>query len=115
VSRVWNSTIERHTPLRQGKPLARVNPARKKKLHEKQFGNYAELVRSLPCVVCDRSPCDPHHVRSRGAGGDKSDLCPLCRRCHALLHTMGRESFEHRFQLDLEAEAATLWAEYGDG
>lgn len=93
--------------------MNKVNARRKRRLYHEQFGDYADLIRAMQCIVCDHGPADPHHTKSRGAGGDKSSLIPLCRRCHALLHTMGRHSFEQRFLIDLEAEAALLWHEFG--
>lgn len=103
----------KRTPLIRRTPLAKVNNKRKRKLYAKNFGDYADLIRQMPCVVCGRFDCEPHHVKSRGAGGDKSSLVPLDRRCHIMFHAMGKESFERRFMIDLESEAALLWHEFG--
>jgi hypothetical protein len=105
--------LRSYNGLRQGKPIRARNPERRRRLYREQFGSYAELVRSLPCLVCERTPCDPHHVKSRGAGGKQSDLVPLCREHHRWYHLRGHDSFEQTYQLDLEAEAASLWEEYG--
>jgi hypothetical protein len=50
-----------------------------------------ETVRGLPCLCCRRSPCDPHHVTTRGAGGDDvaENLMPLCSEHHRLWHQKG--------------------------
>jgi hypothetical protein len=41
----------------------------------------------------------PHHVRTRGAGGDDApeNLLALCDACHGLVHAMGRSVFCKRF------------------
>jgi hypothetical protein len=41
----------------------------------------------------------PHHVRTRGAGGDDAaeNLLALCYADHAMIGTMGREKFCRRF------------------
>lgn len=48
---------------------------------------HLDWVRSQPCCMCARpSPSDPHHVRTRGAGGSDYYSIPLCRRCHTEAH-----------------------------
>jgi hypothetical protein len=50
-----------------------------------------ETVRDLPCLCCGESPCDAHHVTTRGAGGQDTpeNLMPLCREHHTLWHAKG--------------------------
>lgn len=50
-----------------------------------------EQVRRKPCVVCKKVPSDPHHVTTRGAGGDDvpDNLMPLCHRHHVEWHQIG--------------------------
>lgn len=51
-----------------------------------------ETVRLLPCMGCKADPPnDPHHVTSKGAGGDDvwTNLMPLCRECHQEWHQKG--------------------------
>jgi hypothetical protein len=62
--------------------LKKVNPKRKKRLFQEDFGGkeYLAYIHSLPCAICE-APCEyteAAHVRSRGAGGKASDLVPLC-------------------------------------
>jgi hypothetical protein len=119
--------LKRYTPLPRGKGLkrarlsagcsvkgptgkqrARVNPVnskRKRERHARNFGAEAEAVRGLPCLVCQETPCDPAHVTSRGAGGGRFDLVPLCRMHHDEQHAQGAVTFETRKRLDLRAEA----------
>src|SRR5690606_3775495 len=117
--------LTRKTALRSGSHLRRselrretrirpVNPARRRARYARDFGAYAETIRALPCSVCGApGPSDPHHVRSRGAGGDRRDLVPLCRTHHREYHDVGRRTFEARRGVDLAQVAAELWERYG--
>jgi len=82
-----------------------VNPKRKAKLQEAQFGEQAELCRKSPCAVpsCEFVPgrCEPHHMPSRGAGGLDADTIPLCAVHHTAIHSLGRKTFEARYGVDL--------------
>lgn len=94
-------------PPRPRQPVRKVNRKRRAALYKAQFGDKALYVRSLPCCVCHKpGPSDPHHVRSRGAGGTSKDLVPFCRRHHMEYHATGRETFARRHGIDLEAKAA---------
>jgi len=50
-----------------------------------------EFVSSLPCSVCRKHPSDPHHIKTRGAGGGDilDNLMPLCRKHHVEWHQYG--------------------------
>lgn len=112
-SHLRRSELRRETQLRRT-PIRKRNPERAAKLYARNFGAYAERVRALPCCACGaRGPSDPHHVQSRGAGGDRRSLVPLCRDCHRLLHQIGRRTFEALAKVDLAAIAAELWKRYG--
>jgi hypothetical protein len=90
-------------------PLRRVNPERAAKRREEQFGPEAEVVRWMNCCLprCRaRPPSDPHHVRSRGAGGTAKDLVPLCHAHHVEVHAAGRRTFEEAHGVDLRTVAA---------
>src|SRR5688572_21418953 len=65
--------------------IKRRNKKRRQEQYEKAFGDHAEYIRACRCIVpgCTwTGPCDPHHVKSRGAGGTWRDLVPLCRQHH---------------------------------
>ena len=58
---------------------------------------HLRFVAKQPCLVCERQPCDAHHLRfaqSRGLGLKVSDefTVPLCRAHHRELHRTGKES-----------------------
>lgn len=61
-----------------------------------------ESFRLMPCVVCGRTPSDPDHISTRGAGGDdvESNLWPLCRKCHIERHHYGLTRFVYRYNLE---------------
>ena len=73
---------------------AMVTPLRK----EMRRRNKAHLafVAAQPCLVCQRSPCDAHHLKfaqPRSLGRKVSDefTVPLCRDHHQQLHRHGNE------------------------
>jgi hypothetical protein len=57
---------------------------------------HLKFVAGHPCLVCGRSPSDPHHLRfmqPRALGRRVSDefVVPLCRTHHRALHRRGDE------------------------
>ena len=67
--------------------------AEPKRLRDKA---HLKFVASQPCLVCGRSPSDPHHLRfaqPRAIGLKVSDefTVPLCRGHHRQLHQAGNE------------------------
>lgn len=63
------------------KPVAKVNPARKGKRFEQNFGSseYVELIRSLPCAICGKvGRTVAAHITARSVGGKAEDIVPLC-------------------------------------
>ncbi len=92
--------------------LRPVNPARRAKLYERNFGQHAQWIREQSCLVCasyyikQTGPTVAHHARSRGAGGDRSHLVPLCQMHHQMLHD-GNLTWPGRDELLVIAEV--LW------
>jgi hypothetical protein len=76
---------------------------------------HVRYVAQQPCLVCGRSPSDPHHLRfaqSRALGRKVSDefTVPLCRGHHRELHRHGDEAaWWRRSRIDPGAAARTLW------
>ncbi len=94
--------LRRRTPLQRSSSLQRtgrlrpVNPERAAIRKARDFGDLAAFVRPMKCCACGSAgPCDPAHVKSRGAGGhawmDNGDgnIIALCRRCHTEQHSRG--------------------------
>jgi Rad52/22 family double-strand break repair protein len=86
--------------------------AEPKRLRDKA---HLEFVASQPCVVCGRSPSDPHHLRfaqPRAIGLKVSDefTVPLCRGHHRQLHQVGNEMMWWENQkIDALQIARALW------
>jgi hypothetical protein len=74
-------------------------------------------VMKQPCLICDRRPSDPHHLRfaqCRALGRKVSDefTVPLCRTHHREIHLCGDEGLWWRKAgIDPLAAARTLWLE----
>jgi ERF superfamily len=73
-----------HNPEDPRKPLRLRNKAHRR------------FVSSQPCLVCQKSPCDPHHIKfaqPMALGRKVSDefTVPLCREHHRDLHRFGNE------------------------
>jgi hypothetical protein len=58
--------------------------------------NHLRFVASQPCVLCGRTPSDPHHIKFAGQRamgrkvGDRFTV-PVCRLHHRELHRRGNE------------------------
>lgn len=76
---------------------------------------HREYISKQPCAVCyARGFNDPHHIKTRRAGGTWRDLVPLCHTHHVEFHNMGVGSFERRYAVDLHAVARRLAAKAHD-
>lgn len=112
------------------------HPATSPNHQYQEYPEYRDYVRRLKCVACghthnkdadgnpiekyDEPPTlisvsDPHHVKSRGAGGpDAENLVPLCRAHHTEAHTVGITEFQLRYNLDLKSIARYVYRTYLD-
>jgi hypothetical protein len=74
------------------------------------------FVREQPCLVCQQTPCDAHHLKfaqPRALGRKVSDefTVPLCRAHHQDLHRHGNErAWWANLQITPLAVARELWA-----
>lgn len=101
--------IRQREAIRRRAPLKKVNPERAAKAQAEAFGPQAKLCRDLPCAVCGkRAPSEPHHTRTRGAGGSDEHTIPLCLEHHAAIHRLGRKTFALKHQVDLARVAAVI-------
>jgi hypothetical protein len=76
-------------------PPREVMPLRKTIRHRNKA--HLKFVASQPCLVCQRTPCDAHHLKfaqPRMLGRKVSDefAVPLCRDHHLQLHKNGNEA-----------------------
>lgn len=78
---------------------------------------HLRFVAKQACLVCERQPCDAHHLRfaqSRGLGLKVSDefTVPLCRTHHREVHRATLEiEWWQRLGIDATGIAQTLWNE----
>jgi len=86
--------------------------AEPKRLRDKA---HLRFVATQPCVICERQPSDPHHLRfaqPRAIGLKVSDefTVPLCRGHHRELHRAGNEvAWWQDRRIDPLDIAKTLW------
>lgn len=108
------------TPLRRTARVKAVNAKRKRREFARAYGGKArvEWMKALPCAVCrptrQRTPTECAHVGNGGMGrkADARYTIPLCASHHRDLHENGALSFEDRWLVDLELQAAhydRLW------
>ena len=77
--------------------------------------NHLRFVAAQPCLVCGRTPSDPHHIKfaeQRAMGRRVSDrfTVPICRLHHRELHRRGNERGWWQSQgIDPLVIAADLW------
>jgi len=110
-----------------GEPVSRVSVDKSElTLSEpRRYRNRAHLdfVASQPCLICERRPSDPHHLRfaqPSALGRRVSDefTVPLCRSHHRALHRRGNEAEWWRENgIDPVEIAQRLWerTRRGDG
>jgi hypothetical protein len=77
---------------------------------------HLKFVASQPCLICGRTPSDPHHIKfaeQRAMGRKVSDrfTVPICRLHHRELHRKGNErAWWEKQEIDPLPVAARLWA-----
>jgi hypothetical protein len=78
---------------------------------------HLRFVAKKPCLICERLPCDAHHLRfaqGRGLGLKVSDefTVPLCRGHHREVHRAGNEvRWWENAGIDATTIARELWTE----
>ena len=76
---------------------------------------HVRFVNKQPCLICGRTPSDPHHLRftqPRALGRKVSDefTVPLCRGHHREVHRSGDEAaWWQKARVDPTASARALW------
>lgn len=98
-------------------PVRAVNHERRRKLHDRNFGERAAAVRRMPCIIATgcAGQIVAAHVRARGMGGcngDRKDLVPLCWLHHEQQHRIGNRAFDELHRCSLSWSAATIAAQF---
>ena len=117
--------MKRASPLKRSGRVKPVNRKRAAKRKARDFGPYADWIRTQPCCISGKrtgedgvlpyTRCfvEAAHVRSRGAGGTSdANLVPLDWVLHSAQHTSGIRALEKKYGVDLKALAADYWAAY---
>lgn len=77
---------------------------------------YMSFIRIQECVIsgCKLKQCDPHHTYTAGKSLKATDLCciPLCRQHHHEIGSIGRESFENKYNVDISRELIKCLMKY---
>jgi ERF superfamily len=112
--------FEPAAPNNHSNPLLPVDPGEQtvsiisKPVRERDR-EHLKFVASQPCLICGRTPSDPHHIKfteQRAMSRKVSDrfTVPICRLHHRELHRRGNEhAWWQSKGIDPLAAAATLW------
>ena len=113
--RLWTSAKAKSLPTSQRRVklvAGRMAPLAGED-HRLRHKEHTRFVSRQPCVVCGRTPADPHHLRfaqPRALGRKASDeyTVPVCRTHHRELHRY-RASWWAGFNVDPVPIALGLW------
>jgi hypothetical protein len=100
---------------RQSEPVSKEVTVIGKPVRERDR-EHLKFVAAQPCLVCGRTPSDPHHIKfaeQRTMGRRVSDrfTVPICRLHHRELHRRGNErAWWQKQAIDPLVVAASLWA-----
>ena len=100
-------------------PLVEAHSSQTMPVRPRRIRNqdHLKFVASLPCLVCGRAPCHPHHIRFaqlRALGSKVGDqwTVPLCNTHHRAIHNVGdEEEWWSEHGIDPRTEAERLWQE----
>jgi hypothetical protein len=128
--RAWQRKSRK--PIAKKTSIKKRNRNRHAKNHVRSHGESPriEFVKALPCLVCGYSPCEVAHVGNGGMSrkSDASKTVPLCgmgwRRVgrtdaiweghHRESHRFGIETFQAKYGVNMEDEAAKVEAKWQD-
>lgn len=94
-------------------PIAQ-DPDRRKRHKLRMWGppGFREWLLEQPCCISGGKATDMSHVKSRGAGyGAENNAVPMDRRSH-MEYEAGKESFEDRYNVDLQELARRYWSRW---
>jgi hypothetical protein len=100
------------TPLAESIDKSRLTHPEPRRLRDRE---HMRFVAKQPCLICGRTPSDPHHLRfaqQRALGRKVSDefTVALCRGHHREVHRCGDEAvWWQKTGIDPTAAASALW------
>jgi len=106
------SNMKRSKPLKRTRINKFGDPARRSRRFKRHYYSeaYVLAIKAMHCVVCLKRPCHAHHVRTKAAGGDYSDLVPLCPTHHMEVHNSGVKTFHDKHPaVNLTEEAERVY------
>jgi hypothetical protein len=115
ASEPQNRKANGHGEARQSRPGTKEVTVIGKPVRERDR-EHLKFVAAQPCLVCGRTPSDPHHIKfaeQRAMGRRVSDrfTVPICRLHHRELHRRGNErAWWQKHAIDALGIAARLWA-----
>ena len=90
-----------------------MNPQRKPK--REVDTPYTEFIKTQPCLIgvgCIGQIIN-HHTKTKGSGGSDREQVPLCGgRHHPEVHTIGRDTFQKKYNINFGEEIKRLNALY---
>lgn len=113
------SSAEKKWGLERRTAIKPRNEKRRKKMYARNYGDRADAIREMPCLVYEElngaSNCagrvQAAHTQARGMGGVKGDRrkqVPLCAHHHeeaGEARTSKRRAFEERYDISLDEHA----------
>lgn len=100
---------------RSAKPMRRQNRKRAAARQVADFGERGAAIRAMPCLIADAHTCggkmEAAHAKSRGAGGDRRHLVPLCSLAHREQHDRGVATFQQKYGVNLLEESTRIATE----
>jgi hypothetical protein len=122
------SEVEERSTTHGPRPIKRLKPKSRPKVIDKSVlalpeprrvrdREHVRFVAQQPCLVCGRTPSDPHHLRfaqSSALGRKVSDefTVPLCRGHHREVHRCGDETaWWQKVGINPSTAARALWVE----
>jgi hypothetical protein len=106
-----------------GRKPTRKAPRRRKSFVQGPIrdARYIKWIRTLPCVVCGRTPSEAAHTGTDGGQSLKSSdssCIPLCTNCHTMCatsyHNLGRNEFERVHGVNTGQIVSELNVEWSD-
>ncbi|MCK4669546.1 DUF968 domain-containing protein [Candidatus Bathyarchaeota archaeon] len=72
---------------------------------------YLQYIRSQHCIVSNQK-AEPHHTRSRGAGGSDYLSVPLSHILHVECHAIGQATFQEKYRVSFDRAIERLLLDY---